>query len=49
MGDAIDMEYDTEEGSGVDATVRDEGPGGDAIYTKQEPGDTTDTEGPEGE
>ena len=38
MGDATDMGYDTEEG-----------PGGDAIDTKEEPGDTTGTEGPGGE
>ena len=31
----------------VDAKVREEGPGGDTIDTKEEPGrDTTDIEGP---
>ena len=48
MGDATDMEHDREEGSGEDATVREEErPGEGAIDTKEEPGrDTIDTEGP---
>ena len=33
MGDATDMEHDTEEGPGKDVTVR-EGPAGDDIDTK---------------
>ena len=48
MGDATDMEHDTEEGSGEDATVREEeGPGGSAIDTEEESReDTNETEGP---
>ena len=46
MGDATDMEHNTEEGPGGNATVRkQEGPGGDATDTKEESGeDTIDTE-----
>ena len=38
LGDATDMEHDTEDGLGGDATARkEEGPGGDAIDTEEQP------------
>ena len=38
MGDATDMEHDTEEGPGGNAMDREaEGPGGDAIDTEEAP------------
>ena len=48
---ATDMEHDTKEGPGGDATDREEeGLGGNAIDTEEEPSrDTTDTEGPRSE
>ena len=47
MGDAKNMEHDTEEGPGGDITDREEeGREGGATDTKEEPGgDATDTEG----
>ena len=46
MGDATDMEYDTEKGPGVDAIVRDEEVPGRGYTVRQEGpgGDDKDTE-----
>ena len=46
MGDATDMEHDTEEGPGGDVTVREEEPRGMTDSKRREYGHTLDTEGP---
>ena len=43
MGDATDMEHDTQEGPGGNATVREESPEGDTIDTKEPRGKYGDT------